>query len=533
MSYQVYRNTTLGHTLQESLDELIPSGEITPELAQKALLQFDKEISNALSTRVKNRVSFQGKLHAYRLCDDLWTFILNDVEFREGCELDIVDKVQFVACDGSVLGVGKKLPRTMGNMACESQSSQLHLYISVVNDVIENVCEAVLMDEQLVLLELKQLWLSKLQQSKAVRDGPSEQEKLLNMYGMTHAVVPQARQRGQIQQQQHRSLHQTLQLQQQGYLQQQQQQQQQVQALLPTAILNSQGPGWGDASLVGESSSAATPASSEAPSIRYQLPTPAGGGQIITQQHRSLHQTLQLQQQGYLQQQQQQQQQVQALLPTAILNSLGPGWGDASLAGESSSAAAPASSEAPSVRYQLLIPAGGGQIITHNIPQGFGQFLVQGGTVPQGQQLQVSATQLQQAVQQQQAQQHQQARVKLPAQRQAALSAQLGGQHVIQLDGTKDSSSDEDDDDDDDDDDNADDKEAEDNLVESDPLNSDDDVSEEDLSELCDNIVVCQYDKIERMKSRRRKWRYQLKDGIMNLNGKDYVFQEATGVANW
>ena len=35
MSYQLYRNTTLGITLQDALDELISSQQITPDLALK------------------------------------------------------------------------------------------------------------------------------------------------------------------------------------------------------------------------------------------------------------------------------------------------------------------------------------------------------------------------------------------------------------------------------------------------------------------------------------------------------------------
>ncbi|KAJ8309152.1 hypothetical protein KUTeg_014026 [Tegillarca granosa] len=64
------------------------------------------------------------------------------------------------------------------------------------------------------------------------------------------------------------------------------------------------------------------------------------------------------------------------------------------------------------------------------------------------------------------------------------------------------------------------------------PLNSEDDISDADPSELfdTDNVVVCQYDKINRNKA---KWKFHLKDGIMNLNGKDYVFQKATGDADW
>lgn len=31
----------------------------------------------------------------------------------------------------------------------------------------------------------------------------------------------------------------------------------------------------------------------------------------------------------------------------------------------------------------------------------------------------------------------------------------------------------------------------------------------------------------------KNKWKFHLKDGIMNLNGKDFVFQKATGDAEW
>ncbi|XP_074649410.1 transcription initiation factor IIA subunit 2-like [Tubulanus polymorphus] len=100
MSYQIYRNTTLGHTLQESLDELIQCGQITPQLALKVLLQFDKAINTALASRVKSRVNFKGKLNTYRFCDNVWTFVLQNVEFREVNEICTVDKVKIVACDG-------------------------------------------------------------------------------------------------------------------------------------------------------------------------------------------------------------------------------------------------------------------------------------------------------------------------------------------------------------------------------------------------------------------------------------------------
>jgi transcription initiation factor TFIIA large subunit len=115
----------------------------------------------------------------------------------------------------------------------------------------------------------------------------------------------------------------------------------------------------------------------------------------------------------------------------------------------------------------------------------------------------------------------------------------------VQADGqtTNGDSSEEDDEDelddddlDDDFDDKDDDKddEPEDEGQDEEPLNSGDDVSgDEDTNENIyevDNVVVCQYDKITRA---RNKWKFHFKDGIMNLNGKDYVFQKANGDAEW
>uniref|UniRef100_A0A2K5CDZ3 Transcription initiation factor IIA gamma chain n=1 Tax=Aotus nancymaae TaxID=37293 RepID=A0A2K5CDZ3_AOTNA len=59
MSYQLYRNTALGNSLQESLDELMQSQQFT-QLALQVLLQFEK--------RIRIRVYFRGSLNTYRFC---------------------------------------------------------------------------------------------------------------------------------------------------------------------------------------------------------------------------------------------------------------------------------------------------------------------------------------------------------------------------------------------------------------------------------------------------------------------------------
>merc|ERR1712098_750286 len=105
-------------------------------------------------------------------------------------------------------------------------------------------------------------------------------------------------------------------------------------------------------------------------------------------------------------------------------------------------------------------------------------------------------------------------------------------ENMIQVDGLVDSSDDEDPDEDEEGGDDDTDSDGEEEGIEDEPLGSEDDIPDEDASELfeTDNVMVCQYEKVTRA---RNKWKFHLKDGIMNLNGRDYVFQRALGEAEW
>ncbi|KAJ3302306.1 transcription factor IIA subunit alpha [Kappamyces sp. JEL0829] len=83
---------------------------------------------------------------------------------------------------------------------------------------------------------------------------------------------------------------------------------------------------------------------------------------------------------------------------------------------------------------------------------------------------------------------------------------------VPQLDGR-----DDDDDDDDEDDDGS-------------ELASDLDDDDDDENQKADHLILCQYEKVSRVKN---KWKCILKDGIVNINGKDYLFNKANGEFEW
>jgi len=70
-------------------------------MGNRILKEFDKSINNALATRVKTRYNFKGTLNTYRFCDNVWTLLFKQIEFKENQQEKIIAyNVKFVACDG-------------------------------------------------------------------------------------------------------------------------------------------------------------------------------------------------------------------------------------------------------------------------------------------------------------------------------------------------------------------------------------------------------------------------------------------------
>ncbi|CAK9878945.1 unnamed protein product [Sphagnum jensenii] len=102
-SYELYRKSSIGTSLTDALEEMVTNGTISPLLAVKVLMQFDKSMQDALQTKVKSKTNFKGHLHTYRFCDNVWTFILENAAFKTDNETQSVDHVKIVACDAKII----------------------------------------------------------------------------------------------------------------------------------------------------------------------------------------------------------------------------------------------------------------------------------------------------------------------------------------------------------------------------------------------------------------------------------------------
>ncbi|CAI0405841.1 unnamed protein product [Linum tenue] len=95
-TFELYRRSTIGMCLTETLDEMVQSGTLSPELAIQSMTE-------ALETQVKSKVTIKGHLHTYRFCDNVWTFILQDALFKNEETQENVGRVKIVACDSKLL----------------------------------------------------------------------------------------------------------------------------------------------------------------------------------------------------------------------------------------------------------------------------------------------------------------------------------------------------------------------------------------------------------------------------------------------
>ncbi|KAI0405778.1 transcription factor IIA, alpha/beta subunit [Xylaria palmicola] len=75
-----------------------------------------------------------------------------------------------------------------------------------------------------------------------------------------------------------------------------------------------------------------------------------------------------------------------------------------------------------------------------------------------------------------------------------------------------------------------DDADSDEDAINSDLDDPDDNIDENEDDEEGGQIMLCMYDKVQRVKN---KWKCVLKDGVLNVNGKDYVFHKATGEYEW
>jgi transcription initiation factor TFIIA small subunit len=106
-AYEIYRSTTIGLALDDTLHELVHRQILTPPIVQYILGVFDRIISQKLSFQsVKGKkescLTFKGHLLSYRACDQVWTFVFDSLIFTSNTNtstnINQNKKIKIISC---------------------------------------------------------------------------------------------------------------------------------------------------------------------------------------------------------------------------------------------------------------------------------------------------------------------------------------------------------------------------------------------------------------------------------------------------
>ncbi|CAF0988029.1 unnamed protein product [Didymodactylos carnosus] len=97
--YQMYRSTTIGIALEESLQDMLKRHTINQRSSQKILQEFDRSMNITLTQRTSNYLTFKAKLLSYRACDQVWTLVFKniDLDSYDCLWAKYCDKIKFIA----------------------------------------------------------------------------------------------------------------------------------------------------------------------------------------------------------------------------------------------------------------------------------------------------------------------------------------------------------------------------------------------------------------------------------------------------
>jgi transcription initiation factor TFIIA small subunit len=113
MSLTLYRQSTLGKTLMEVLQELEKEKKISEQMSSKVLEIFDRSICEEISTIKKQKATIKAKVTSFKNCDDIWIFYSKDatITITNDKKTTICSKLKIIACDKNMkeqLEQGKK-----------------------------------------------------------------------------------------------------------------------------------------------------------------------------------------------------------------------------------------------------------------------------------------------------------------------------------------------------------------------------------------------------------------------------------------
>ena len=99
MSLALYRQSTLGNSLFEVLQELQNEKKISETMLKKTMEVFDKSICDEISKVNKSRATIKATITSFKNCDDIWIFYGKDATIKTDKETLTSNKLKIITCD--------------------------------------------------------------------------------------------------------------------------------------------------------------------------------------------------------------------------------------------------------------------------------------------------------------------------------------------------------------------------------------------------------------------------------------------------
>mmetsp|Transcript_3570 Transcript_3570/g.7364 ORF Transcript_3570/g.7364 Transcript_3570/m.7364 type:complete len:124 (-) Transcript_3570:50-421(-) len=106
MSFVLYRASTLGIELEETLQEFLREKIIDVDLLEIIRKEFDRAMLTVLKKVVKDKPVLKGKLKHYKNCENVWVFYISDPEIRVSnysLPIQINGSLKIVGCDSKLI----------------------------------------------------------------------------------------------------------------------------------------------------------------------------------------------------------------------------------------------------------------------------------------------------------------------------------------------------------------------------------------------------------------------------------------------
>jgi len=94
----LYRSSTLGLTLAQSVEDLVEEDLLDPEISEHIMSTFDSVVAKTFDESIRARMTIEGELKTYRCLENSWELQVNNATAHLDGDVEYVPELLIFAC---------------------------------------------------------------------------------------------------------------------------------------------------------------------------------------------------------------------------------------------------------------------------------------------------------------------------------------------------------------------------------------------------------------------------------------------------